>query len=274
MPEHFSEDEARRIFARAAERQRTETPGPDGLSLSELQEIGAAAGLDPAHVAAAVAEVQLAAVRPSPEARAFLGAPVEVRASRVLSAPVTDEAWEQMVARLRKTFDAKGTPTDVGRVREWTGTNSRGGLSNLQATVEPVEGGARVTLETSRAEEAKGLRAAPVAVVGMAALFSAFFVFGEFEPMAWVLPAFLLAAGAIMAIGGRVAFARWSAERARQFDALLDQFELIVRDAAPEGESLEDPAGAVPASPPLDLDALEPPEGARGADASRRRARS
>lgn len=42
MPERFTEEEARRVFVRAAEAV------PVGLSRAELGEIGRAAGLDPA----------------------------------------------------------------------------------------------------------------------------------------------------------------------------------------------------------------------------------
>ena len=41
MDRQFSEDEAREVFARAAERQQADAARGQGLSLDELREIGA-----------------------------------------------------------------------------------------------------------------------------------------------------------------------------------------------------------------------------------------
>ena len=69
-------------------------------------------------------------------------------------------------------------------------------------------------------------------------------------------------------LGVRVFFASWAAKRERQFDALLDQFELIVRDTAAEGARVSETAG-----PRLDLDTLSDPPTDVGRAAERRRTR-
>ncbi|MDT0631747.1 hypothetical protein RQM47_05505 [Rubrivirga sp. S365] len=229
MPERFSEEDARRIFARAAERQQAAEPAAEGLSLAELQEVGRAAGLDPAHVAAAVAEVR-GAPAPAPPAT-FLGVDVEPRASRVIPGGVTDEVWEQMVARLRQTFKSKGTPTDVGRIREWTS----GPNSSLYATVEPVPEGTRVTLTTSKASEAAQHRMVAALFGTMAAAFAFLGVFSEGGGDAgfWAFVSIFAALAVALPLLGRQSQKRWHQRRQGQFDALLDQFELLARDAAP-----------------------------------------
>ena len=265
MPDRFSEEEAQRIFARAAERQHADAARPPGLSRAELEEIGRAAGLDPRHVAAAVDEVRAGA--PAEPTATFLGVDVEPRATRVLPGPVTDETWEQMVARLRRTFKSKGTPTDVGRHREWTS----GPGSNLHVVVEPVDGGTRVTLETSKAQESRGMWTFPIVGVLLIGLFLAIGVAegDAADPALWAFLAFWAVFGVAGALVPRVLFDRWAARRRRQFDALLDQFELVVRETTP----VEATADAVPEVPPaLDLDALaDPPAEARE---PRRRERS
>ena len=56
----FSEKEISTILERAADLQQTEDPSrTQGLSLTELQQIAAGAGIDPKHVAAAVAELTI-----------------------------------------------------------------------------------------------------------------------------------------------------------------------------------------------------------------------
>src|SRR5690606_34000637 len=63
----YTEAELHAIFERAAKRQeearRAEAASHGGLTLAELQEIGEASGIDPAHVAAAAAELSA----PKPE---------------------------------------------------------------------------------------------------------------------------------------------------------------------------------------------------------------
>lgn len=267
MSDRFTEEEARRVFARAAERQHVEDEVPPGLSRAELEEIGRAAGLDPSHIAAAIAEVRAGA--PDVAGATVWGIDLEPRATRVLPMEVTDAAWEGIVARLRDTYGTRGTPTDIGRVREWTGTNAQGGQSNLHATVEPVEGGTRVTIATSKAYEASGLRTLPWTFGVMTALLAVFVGIGEFPPGVWAAPALIAAIGLVMTIGIRVGYARWSATRQTQFDALLDQFELIVRSDPGSASGVTLAAG--PEAVRLDLDAEAEPTPARE---SRRRERS
>ena len=271
MSDRFTEEEARRVFARAAERQHAEDDVPPGLSRAELEEIGRAAGLDPAHVAAAIAEVR--AGTPDTPSATVWGIDLEPRATRVLPVEVTDAAWEQIVARLRETFGTRGTPTDIGRVREWTGANAQGGQTNLHTTVEPVEGGTRVTIATSKAHEVGGMRVVPWMFGLFGVGFSALVGFGDFEPGIWALPASMVLIGALMTVGIYLGYARWSVRRQSQFEALLDQIELIARDAASEPASWAANAHG-PEAERLDLDALSPEVNAASASESRRRERS
>lgn len=265
MPDRFTEEEARRVFARAAERQHAADAAPAGLSRDELEEIGRAAGLDPAHVAAAIAEVR--AGIPDHAPTTVWGIDLEPRATRVVPADVSDEVWRRMVDRLRGTFSTRGTPTQIGRVREWTGG---GGSSNLHATVEPVEGGTRVTLATSKAYEAGGLRSLPWTTGVLTVLLAAFVGFGDFPPGLWALPlSIVLILGAVI-VGVRYAYARWSRQRQDQFDALLDQIEIIARADAASGT---DVAPQAPEAA-LDLDALGPEAGSASGNESRHRTRS
>ena len=118
MPERrFTEEEARRIFASVAERQRIETPATDGLTLAEMQDVARASGLDPALVAAVAAEMSAGAPAEIPN---FLGAPLAVRQRRVLPVAVDDDAWARVVTELRREFDTPGVPTEMGRQREWS----------------------------------------------------------------------------------------------------------------------------------------------------------
>ncbi|WP_412060513.1 hypothetical protein [Rubrivirga sp. IMCC45206] len=261
MTDHFSEDDARRIFARAAERQHAVEARGQGLTLAELQAIGREAGLDPDHVAAAVAEMHLL---PDAEPVLVSGVDVTPRRSRVLPVDLSDEMWEQCVSRLRRTFGSKGVPSQVGRIREW----QSGPGSKLHVVAEPVAGGTRITIESSKAEFARrgnGPNHGLFPALGLAALLAALFGLGDFEPYVWIVPVLTAAAGVAYWFGMRAYLARWTATRSGQFEALLDQFELIARDTALAPEA--------PPGPALDLDALgDAPKGLRD-EATRRRQR-
>lgn len=238
MPDRFSEDEARRIFARAAERQHKADSRPEGLSLAELQEIARASGIDPDHVSAAVADVRGAL--PDHEPRMVLGVDLEPRASRIIPGELSDADWAEVVARLRRTFRSKGIPTEVGPVREW----SSGATSNLLVTAAPVEGGTRVTLESSRAHEFKGSGFAGVFLGALAV----FFVVGTLIAGEYTGTLFTVGVSAVLSLSMylwvRFGYGSWSRKRSDQFDTLLDQIELVARSSAASR------------SPAVDLDVL------------------
>lgn len=270
MPQ-FTEEEAQRIFARAAERQHAASDSAPGFSLEELTEIGMAAGLSPEHIAAAVADVKAAPLTRDPDTT-VVGVQTEIQRTRVVPGEISDEMWEVMVSRLRRTFKTKGITASVGRAREWTGTNSEGGLSNLHVVAAPVEGGTQITLETSRTDEARQIKWFPVVFAFLTAFFPLIGAAqGKLdEPAIWVFAALIAAMGTVGFLSTRHSFAKWSETRQREFDALLDQFDLLVRDPVATASPL---SSSTPTSPLLDLNELASEPDARS-DATRARTRA
>ena len=131
----FSEDEVREIFDRAAQTetggQESEEEGGRGLTLQDLKEIGAEAGLSPDAIARAAA-----ALTETPRGRrlSYLGVPVGVSQSVPLGRTMSDAEWSWLVMRLRETFHAHGRMDDSGRFREWWN-------GNLRISIEPTEEG-------------------------------------------------------------------------------------------------------------------------------------
>jgi len=226
MPRRFSEEEAQRIFALVAERQRTAS-GVEGLSLAELEEAASAAGLDPGLVAIAAAELDSA---PQPE-KTLLGTPVEVIRSRVLDGPLDDDTWASMVATARREFGQPGMAGQIGRLREWTVIS--GGTKNgvtTRLTVEPTADGTRVTLSRSIRDTVFGLTLAAAIQWGMAVLFSVFVLVGV-ESELWVAAAMMAAMGTLFGGGVQIGSRVWRRREARRFESLIDRLELIARDA-------------------------------------------
>src|SRR5512132_171395 len=105
----FNEAEVAAIFERAAEAQQTgqrQLPSGEGMTLSELQEIGREVGLAPELVAQAATSIGLGG---RPTSRHFLGLPGGVGRTIDLGRKLSDEEWDRFVVDLRETFDARGT---------------------------------------------------------------------------------------------------------------------------------------------------------------------
>ncbi|HSG49112.1 MAG TPA: hypothetical protein VLA43_14930, partial [Longimicrobiales bacterium] len=154
----YTEAEVAEIFESATRDARRALPGADGsgeatdgLTLAQLQEIAGEVGISPEAVArgAAALEVRRAS---DIQLRRMSGVPIGVSRTVPLARSMTQEEWERLVARLRQTFDATGTVTVHGGLREW-----RNG--NLRVALEPDGDGARLRLQTRR----EGWESLPVA---------------------------------------------------------------------------------------------------------------
>lgn len=157
----YTDDEMRAIFAaaseaasaheqasdgRALESDMGSPPQTEGLTIDELVEIGAEAGLPDHAITEAAMRLYAGSTRRTSGA-ATLNAtgvgglparldatrrlPLTVAASGQIAGPLDDEQWESLVARLRATFNATGKVQETGRLRTW-----RNG--NLQVHVEPA----------------------------------------------------------------------------------------------------------------------------------------
>lgn len=268
----YSDDEVRAIFERAARRQEaarsTEDAGGAGLTLEELQEIGAASGIDPAFVAAAAHEVS-AGMPPAAGRETLLGMPVVIRRERHLRAPVTDAVWEQMVAALRRQFDNAGIAGEVGRQREWTtAPTGRRNSVPVRVAVEPEGDGTRVVVEQTLRRSAL-----PFVLVGgaysfVAALFGVLFVAGALGSDGAFAPVMFAAMALLMLGGAQVGFRLFARHQEARFEQALDRLELIAREGASEAAPEAAPAALPEARPQLDpgsspgqaLDSLPAPE--------------
>lgn len=151
MPKTFSEDDAQRIFALAAERQqRSPVPGREELSLDDLIEAGRAAGIDPEHIRAAATDL----MRPErlPVQRTLLGVPTEVRVTRGIPHATLDQVWEDAVERVRAYTGRMGVviPLDAGRRWDSVGDGVIDTPGRLSLLAEREDGGIRITIERNR----------------------------------------------------------------------------------------------------------------------------
>lgn len=156
MARTYTEQEIAALLARAAERQRA-TPDTDAgptLTLGEIERLAAEAGLDPAHVRAAAAEMS------GPAANSEK--PSDVTFERWLDLPFSDIGWEDAVTELRArygtnmaAYTAVGTTAagaDVSRVgaaHQWTHASMSGATTTVTASPRGDRTRVRLSYRTS-----------------------------------------------------------------------------------------------------------------------------
>lgn len=253
MARHFSEEEARRIFARAAERQHRRPALGEGLTLEDLQAIGREAGIDPAHVAAAAAEDATPYQPPM-----WAGVLLRTQRVRRLVGPVDDVAWGRILDVLRERHQTSGAAEQIGDRRSWT--VYEGSLLGERVRIETTPEGTDLTVESGLAPE-KG------AAYGLMGMVGALGALGGKPPLLW----FALAMAVLMVnvpIVTRVSARRRAKTRPAEMDALADRIERLAA-SAPQAHVGEAPA---PRLDPALLDAA--PEVGDAASSSRSRTRT
>ena len=120
-PRRYGDREVARILERATELQRAE-PGvgdPEGLTLAELTEIAREAGIDPAILRRAAAEV---AIRRGPATwqTRLAGAPWVIRLEQELPGELAPERFDAIVPLIQQATDGQGTASAVGRTLTWS----------------------------------------------------------------------------------------------------------------------------------------------------------
>lgn len=268
-PRRFDDEETRAIFERAAERQeqaraaeRERDPDAEGgLSLEELQEIGRAAGIDPAHIAAAAEGItagtrtglagpparrdhgRLARFprlgrprrtgRDLPEVTAPSGKPL-LHESRLV--PRMDDAtWERLVEALRRESKVAGITGQVGRVREWAKDRDSKESTPLTVRVVPEDDGDRIQV-TEGTEQAYlipkilgGVMAGNGALIGLLMMLP---MGGSGPPVA--LPLIFGGIGAAVWGGGTMIAGRVSRRKAERLAAIADRLALLAADRRPD----------------------------------------
>ena len=228
---HFTTEAARAIFRRAAEHQEMARAAlqadADGLSLADLQSIGAEAGIDPAYIAAAAAELQ------TDEADEdvpwwYAGSPT-IEAEAVVPGTITDgPVWAAMVRELRDAFADDGTATQLDTTLEWS-TNKNG--RSIRVTATPEAYGTRIRIGQSTKDSAQVIAILTGTFLSASLLLGSLFAMGSFDSDVLMLPV-IFAAAALLCFGVGTPLYRSHLRRQQQtFDGVMDRLELIALKA-------------------------------------------
>jgi hypothetical protein len=150
----FDDKQVSRILERAALLQHSEPPGaaegePAGMTLGELEQVAAEAGIDPQHIRAAAAAIENDVLVTG--WLAVLGAPTRVALERTVDRTVASTEYESLANTIREALANPGYVSTLGKGLEWHSAHPQ---RAVWVTVTPRAGGAGGT--TIRIEERFG----------------------------------------------------------------------------------------------------------------------
>lgn len=209
----FSEEEAAAIFEQAAKAQHSgghPVARREGMTLDQLQEIGGEAGIAPELVADAARALDAGG---RPVDRRFFGLPIGVGRTAQLGRTLTDQEWERLVVDLRETFDARGSVSAQGSLRQWTN-------GNLQALLEPTESGHRLRLKTTNGTSRAFMTVGTALSALSVAMITGATIAGELAS-AIAANGSLLVVGLGFFVAGAARLPGWARTRSRQMEGVI-----------------------------------------------------
>ena len=242
----YSDREVSVILRRATELQKAapRSPDPNGLTLSELEEIAQEAGIATELLRQAAGELERHG--PAPIWDALLGGPTQIRLERSVAGELDEASLAELVPVIQRAADAPGQASTVGRTLTWSSVVP-GNTRSLQVLVASRKGETLIRIEERLGSLAGALHGGITGGGGGAAA-------GLAGPLvAAATGSAFLTGGAVLATLGigyalaRGLFRKQTRRRRRILDQLM--FEVIHRvqervAAAPFGEGESGSAGS------------------------------
>jgi len=156
VPRRYSEKQAGVILRKAAEMQRAEPSAadPSGFSLAELEEVAREAGIDPAVVRQAAAELDVSASESL--SAALIGAPLGVQLEVELPGEYPADRFDALVPVIQNASPWQGQAGVVGKSLTWN-ARADSNTSSLQVLVAVNDGRTLIRIEERPGGFAGGL---------------------------------------------------------------------------------------------------------------------
>jgi hypothetical protein len=233
---HYDDDEMRDIFDRATRLDdedgvvaphEPDAPSGRGMSLAELQQIGMEAGIDPAAVARAAAQLEVSSAVELPTVTQF-GVPVSVGRTVDLPRRLTEGEWDALVVQIRDLFHARGTVSREGSLRSWSN-------GNLQILMEPTREGYRLRMRSLSSDLRGRLLGGAFMGVGVSLISAITLLVGASDFRSVLVGVSLMAGiGGVMFGSGVFGARRWISQRTEQFRLIGASAVELASDPGPE----------------------------------------
>ncbi|MFQ5680257.1 MAG: hypothetical protein ACE5HP_12470, partial [Gemmatimonadota bacterium] len=250
VPRRYSEKEVARLLRRATELQRTESsvPGSGGLTLAELEEVVAEAGIDPRYLRRAAAELQ--AGPPGEFWARVVGSPIAFVLERTVKGEFPESEFEELVPLISSATLGQGNASAVGKTLTWS-SRSDTNTSSQQVLITSRHGETAIRIEERLGGLAGGLFGGFLGGVGGGLGLGLGGALGGVLGSAALAVAFPIAALGGSYLAAREIFAAQVRKHRRRMERLLEEIvERVrseVRHAEPEaragGRELEARAG-------------------------------
>jgi len=240
----YDDREVARILKRATE-IRTETRTlarvgeEDGLTLRELEEIAAEAGIDVSHLRQAAVELDVGRTEGGWGER-LTGAPYTLVQEVEVEVELDEDGFQAVLSEIQATLKEHGHPSLLGRTLTWKNEVQKGGGRSTMVTVASRTGRTTVRVEENLQQVAGGFHGG----ITMGAGFG--IGMGVGLPLAISSASVLLGVAfplGMMAVGytvARSAFRSYVGRRTRVMSRLLARLDSAVRAAGmePPGDAL------------------------------------
>jgi hypothetical protein len=151
----YGEKEIGRILKRATELQHDEPSAPArGMTLAELEEIGAEAGIDPRYLRRAALELDTGNADASIWTRVCGDELLLVR-ELTLEGELADDGFERIVEAIQTSSREHGQPSLLGRTLTWRAETSSK-MRTIQIVVSSRDGQTQIRLEEDLTQTAMG----------------------------------------------------------------------------------------------------------------------
>jgi hypothetical protein len=158
LPRLYGDKEMARLLKRATELQQEEgTPGlpSTGLSLRELEEVAAEAGIDPRYLRRAAAELESGG-REAEGWEKLTGERLTLVQEMVVPGELPAEGFERVLGVIQSTTAEHGRPSLMGRTLVWQGENASKSRT-MMVTVSVRKGETHIRAEERLHQLATGL---------------------------------------------------------------------------------------------------------------------
>ena len=228
----YTDREVRLILKSAVElQQRASDDGEPsgGMSLAELEQVAAEAGIEPSLLRRAASALD--ADLPPEGGNRFLGGPTEIVVERIVDAPLDASGFEPLLAALRGQTRHLGESSTVGRLFGWHG---RVDGAKTEVSVTPAGGRTQIRVRIELDEVALGHFMLKGTLFGGGAGFTA-----AMAGLSALGPLGLLVGGAVA--GSGYLWARRGFRTAvEQYQARARAMAAALTDAVATGEALTD----------------------------------